>query len=95
MRYRNVKEGEFSKYDMIQAETTIDSFEKHLDEAQEALQERNLSDSCAHLYKAMQMLGKLSDMQKYKQQLDYAHQLLEQGSGVNVLTHIRWSNGHE
>lgn len=95
MIYKHVQDGEFSKYDMIQAETTIDSFEKHLDEAQEAMESRNLSDSCEHLYKAMQMLGKLSDMQKYKQQLDHAHQLLEQGAGVNVLTHIRWSNGHE
>jgi hypothetical protein len=95
MIYKNVKEGEFSKYDMIQAETTIDSFEKHLDEAQEAMESRNLSDSCQHLYQAMQMLGKLSDMQSYKQQLDLAHHLLEQKSATNILTHIKWSAGNE
>ncbi|MFJ6415054.1 hypothetical protein ACIQLG_19935 [Terribacillus saccharophilus] len=95
MRYRNVQEGEFSKYDMIQAETTIDSFEKHLDEAQEAMESRNLSDSCQHLLKGMQMLDKLAGMKAKKESLDAAYKMLEQGPGLHILAEIHWRNDHE
>lgn len=95
MIYRNVKEGEFSKYDMIQAETTIDSFEKHLDEAKEAMEARNFSESAQHLLKGMQMLDKLAGMKMHKQNLDAAYKLLQQGPGLHIFTQIQRSLDHE
>jgi site-specific recombinase XerD len=89
MTFKHVKDGEFTAMDMINADSTIDSFEKHLDAAQEAMDNRELNVSANHLYECMKKLVDMNIMTETKAKQDAALRMLENGNGIATLSLYR------